>query len=441
MTNNAKIPSAIEAPTTQEDANSPLGWRILVIVGGAVALIPLHPVLYAWATLGCIIVPLTWVLTARQHKKMMAAAGCTTRQEWKAFVSQLPTKKQLLKSQPPSPQPIAKASRPDQLSKRKKSARFVSPARPELHYPHYRLLTVSNYANYEIVGEDYRESSVIAALGGLEPNIEKTLDDVLTFLIPEPENPYGHGNAVMVWMNGHHIGYLSNDDAERFCPVLNDIISAGYLPVTSGRLWGVSRYTYERKLRHHLYARVALNEPEQLVPTNDPPVGAYSLLPWGSAIQVTKEADHLAELTNHLHGPDSYAIATLRPAIRKLKNGTEREYVTVHLDGDEIGELTPTMSERVLPTIRHLLDLELKAAAWARVKGSALAIEVTLHAAKAHEIPDSWLSEIPVTIPPLRTQSQFVAGEEIVLDATATSNDQSAEAYSIVRQREQDWDF
>lgn len=434
----------IQVPKTQDDANAPSGWRILVVVGGVLSAFVLLPTLpYLWVIVGAILVPIVWVKTGRTRKAMMAAANCSSKEEWNAFVNTLPTKKQLKTShhntgyhQGSALAAVAYAEEnpaPSRAQRRTTSTSFTSPPRPELRYPKYPMLA-PKYATLEVVGEAYREKSVIAALGGLTPGVERTVEDAVTFLIHEPENPYGAGHAVMVWMNGHHVGYLASEEAARYMPYIKRISDAGYLPTTAGRIWGVSRYDWEGKLKHHLYARVALNDPEQLTPTNNPPTNDYSFLPWGNAIQVTKESDHLAELTEHLQGSDSYAIATLREASRTLKNGNVREYVTVHLDGDEIGELTPNMSEKMLPSIRHLHDLGYEAAAWARVKGSSLAIEVTLQVAKAHEVPESWLADIPVTVPSLNPIARRSSSKSDSFEDTASAD-------SGQQDREKNWDF
>lgn len=410
----ANSPSTI--PTTQDDANSATGMRAVVIIGGLVSAFFLLPTVpWAWVIIGAILVPWVWIVTGHNRKAMMSASGCESKEEWNAFVNKLPTKKELKKQSShlaavpgtalaaihhAEQRPVsAKPSR--QSSKQPGQPRMYIPGpRSELQYPEYKVLA-GTYANYEVVGEAFREQSVISALGGLTPETEKTLENVITHLIPEPENPFGKGHAVMVWMNGHHVGYLSNEDASRYFGPLNRIVRAGYLPTTTGRLWGVSRRNYDGELRHHLYARFAIHEPDQLFPSNDPPEGGYSLLPWGPAIQVTKESEHLAELTKHLHGPESYAIATLRSATRTLKSGAVREYITVHLDAEKIGELSAVSSEKILPVVKHLNGLGYETAAWSRVKGTPLAVEVSLYVLKAHEIPPEWFSSIPVTVPSL----------------------------------------
>lgn len=422
----------VPAPPTKDAANAPLGLRGLVVFGGLLSAIFLLPTVpWLWLGCGAVLVPIVWIKSGKKIKAMMTASGCTTKAEWKAFVATLPTEKELKKlhiaHQTGSIRTLVQPSTPATTTYTQSHRNAApKPKRYELNLPQYKLLAGS-FANYEVVGEHYREKAVIRALGGLVLDVEKTVDDVDTHLIPEPENPYGDGHAVMVWMNGEHVGYLEKTESARFFPVLDKIVQAGYLPTTTGRLWGVQRTNYDGSKNNHLYARVALNEPELLVPTNEPPAENYSMLPWGTAIQVTKESDHLPELLEHLHGPDSYAYATLHQSSRTLKNGSVREYVTVCIDGAEIGELTPLMSEKIIPTVRHLNEIELVATTWARVKGSPLAIEVTLQITKAHEIPHDWFTEVPVTVPALSVHRN---------GSMSTYNaDDSQES------REKNWDF
>lgn len=427
--------NSVGIPTTQDEASSYTIGRGLVILGGIVSSFVLLPTVpYVWVAIGAILVPIVWIKTGRTKSAKMIASGCTTKSEWTAFVASLPKNdKAKLAARAEQQRYADNAEASKQLSRQQaESSRLAAVeqrTRAQIsERPKYPLRFANRSANIEVVGEAYYEASVIAALGGLRLDEEKTVDDVETFLIPEPDNPYGAGQAVMVWMNGYHVGYLSSEDAARFNPVLARIFLAGYIPETIGRIWGVTRQDYGAAsgVRHHLYARVALSGPEQLLPTNDPPKENYSLLPHGSAIQVSKEADYMAELTEHLHGPDSYAIATLQLTSRMLKNGTTRENVTVYIDGDQIGELTPATSEKLAPAIRHLDDCGYATATWARVKGSPVAIEVTLYAAKAHEIPVEWFSSLPVTVPTLGNGSRS--------RQNGTQADQNI-------QREANWDF
>lgn len=381
---------AISAPQTQDEANLPYGYRLLVIIGGFLGLFAIAPQSFAaWILTGIVLVPLTWIKTGKRIKQMMLLSGCSTKQEWKTYVATLPKNKKAN---------IQKAQKPPR-STRVNNATTAPTFPAALNMPPYRLAVPDSFANFDVVGEAWREESVLMALGGLAIEEEKTVEDIVTFLVPEPTNPYDR-NAVMVWMNGYHVGYLDKDNAKTFQPVLNKIVAAGYCPSTSGRLWGAARVN-GGQLRYHLYARVALTDPARLVPSNNPPRVPYSLIPWGAGVQVTKESDHLAELYEHLNGADSLAIATLHPAQHTLKSGIVRTYVDVRISNAKVGQLTPAMSEKFLPTIQHLNNLQLEAAVWARVKGSALAIEVVLQALKAHEIPAEWLSQIPLTTPVL----------------------------------------
>lgn len=430
-------------PQTYDEATSYLGWRALVIFGGILGLIFLAPTSFlAWFLIGLVLVPLVWILTGRRKRAMMRASGSTSPEEWKAFLKTLPKRGKSATTthaaqvgpatrrgpafhspQTKSPRSTAKSSRTAIAPKKTPSNRP-----PTLDFPEYPLIVSSSYANYEVVGESWREKDVIKALGGLSVGQERTIEDVVTYLVPEPDNPHDP-HAVMVWMNGKHVGYLSKEDAKRFAPVLQRVTSQGLLPTTSGRLWGSAQPGYDgkQKTRYHLYARVALNEPAQLVPTNNPPSAPYSILPWGPAVQVTKEDQYLPELTEHLKGEESFAFATIEANEKLQKNGAVKRYVSVLIGGEVIGELTPMMSEKFLPTIDHLSAQGLKAATIAKVKGSLLAIEVTLQASKAHELPNTWLHGPPVTRAALHTDG--------------TTNRQSPSLEQQNASRERNWDF
>lgn len=423
--------SKVKIPQTKEEARSYQGPRYLVIIGGLLGLVtlfPTHP--WHWLGIGAVLVPWVFIQTEISHRKMKKAVGMETKEEWRAYVDTLPSAKQIKERQTRTTRhsqtqakSIVQHAAPQQL------ATYAAPTNPpELSLPPYRLIGAGKYANYEVVGEAYRPKQLSHALGGVQVDVEKILEDVPSFLIPEPQNPHDRC-AVMVWMNGYHVGYLERADAKRFQPILKRIIDTGHLPETTGRLWGVARRSWDgTDIREHYAARVALNEPELLLPSNDPPRVPYSLLPWGGAIQVTKEADFLPELTEHLQGPESYAIATLELQVRMLRNGNEREFLTVHIDGDQIGELTPLSSERLIPLVKHLRDQDLATAVWALVKGSPVAIEVTLRTPKAHEIDHAWFDNLPLTTPAIHRLSE------------STSDLNSAEV-AKVKAREENWDF
>ncbi len=61
-----------------------------------------------------------------------------------------------------------------------------------------------------IVGESHYRDEFVALLG--PPKVRGEDHDCTADLICEPDNPYDH-NAVAVWIEGHRVGFLSEDSA------------------------------------------------------------------------------------------------------------------------------------------------------------------------------------------------------------------------------------
>ncbi|WEG10393.1 hypothetical protein PU630_07550 [Microbacterium horticulturae] len=272
----------------------------------------------------------------------------------------------------------------------------------------YRLLG-GKYPSTEVEGEFARTDAIVKAVGRRPTRDEEIiLEDVSAYLIPEPTNRYD-ANAVMVVLNNQHVGYLSRDDAAIYQPILTSIVDAGFAPEVKARIWIVAREQWEdrRKLKIHANVRVALDAPHLIVPLNEPPAAPHSILPAGRALQLTGEENHLDVLTDYVnHEGDGYALGTL--TIAPAARAGAKASVEASIDGHVIGKLTAASSEHFIPTIRHLAMQGMAAAAWLRVKGSQISVQVTVQAAKAHEIPETWF-EAPQTIPSLHgeaTQSE-----------------------------------
>lgn len=147
---------------------------------------------------------------------------------------------------------------------------------------------------------------------------------------------------------------------------------------------------------------MALPEPEPIPPLNQGPAGITTLVPWGSAIQVLKEENHFDVLFSHVP-PEGVGLllVSLHRAIRILKNGVERPFVEVRLDGERVGELSSVTSAHLLPLLEHTEDVGETALAYGRITGSARAAQLVLHAVKATEISNNWLSDGPLPAPKL----------------------------------------
>ncbi|WP_312180835.1 HIRAN domain-containing protein [Arthrobacter sp.] len=271
----------------------------------------------------------------------------------------------------------------------------------------YLLLGADGYPNTEVAGEFARMDAIHKAIGR-KPKKDEEIErsDLIAALVPEPTNPHDK-NAVMVQINDQHVGYLEKEVAAVYVSAIRDVWDSGHVAATGARIWASARESWDssRKLKYVARVSIALNEPHLVLPMNEPPAGAYSILPWGSALQVTGEEQHqdvLADFTTNVG--DGIALGTLAV----IEGGTARApktLIEIRLDGERVGQLTPASSQHFVPTVRHLESQGQDAAAWIRVKGSAIAAQATVQAAKAHELPTDWFAE-PNTIPALRRSTR-----------------------------------
>jgi hypothetical protein len=72
-----------------------------------------------------------------------------------------------------------------------------------------------------VVGESYRQEALWTLVGGTRQ--EGVRVECVAQLIPEPENPYDR-NAIAVFIEGEHVGYLSRSDAAAYLGGLTHLI-------------------------------------------------------------------------------------------------------------------------------------------------------------------------------------------------------------------------
>lgn len=264
----------------------------------------------------------------------------------------------------------------------------------------YQLAFSGSHPNVEVAGEAFREAEITRAIGrspGVDEEIEVT---VTAHLVPEPDNPHDK-NAISVRINGEVVGYIERDQTRQYKNAVHRIAASGCVASTTARVWVVRRLHNQDGTRFYSRITVALPAEGIALPENDPPTTAYSILPWGSAVQVSGEEEHFDVLKRYV--PKSgigLVLLTLHRAEKLLKSGASRELAEVRVDGRRIGELSPATSKHFLPIIDHV-DSGLSVAAWGRIKGSALTAEVTVQGAKASELSDEWLRGEAVTVPQL----------------------------------------
>ena len=254
------------------------------------------------------------------------------------------------------------------------------------------------YAGIEVVGESRYETPIRNLLGRDLKEDGKEIQ-ARAELVPEPHNRHDR-NAIGVWVGGGQVGYLGREDAVRYARVLSRLVESGWSPQVTARVWGAEWDDYDdRKKVFRGSVRLDLGEPHMLVPANMPPSGEHRLLPVGGAIQVTGEERHLDTLAPWLRPEgECWVHVTLHEVVEHLAR-TSREVIEVRIEGERIGQLTPKMSGDLLPAVRHVAEQNCLTAARAIVKGNRIKTEVVLYVARAHELPESWLSDVKPSAP------------------------------------------
>lgn len=251
-------------------------------------------------------------------------------------------------------------------------------------------ISAAGEPSLDLVGENWRESAVVEAIGGM-PQRDVERERYLTGeLVLEPDNPHDR-MAVSLRINDRVVGYLPSELAVFYAPVLAEIVRANVVPTVRTRIWAVTRFSRQRS-RDELKSaiRVALLSPDNVTPVNTPPNEPHAIIPAGRSIQVTGEESHLAELQRY---PSGSALLVTLHRIEVVKPRTTSQVIEVRLDGIRVGQLTPATSESIFPLLDEAEGRGRLLAAWATLQSSHLAAELTLKVVKAEAVPTEWPSE------------------------------------------------
>lgn len=259
-----------------------------------------------------------------------------------------------------------------------------------------------DWCNYDIVGEKSYGANIERLLpdGWARDGVEvrRTFE-----LIPEPNNPNDRW-AISVRADGLTVGYLCGEDCWGWANVIRRVVASGMVPVVPGRIYAYEATNWdmwdaENDPPKELAARVQLKlgEPTGALPMNNPPNVPYTLIPRSSIVQVTKEGEHSDALLKFVPATGCGALfVTLHESTGRAASA--KPVVEVRIDDERIGQLTPQMSQRFLPMIRHLEARGLVTTCWGDVKGSAVAAEVRIDGIKANEADAVVLEGHPVTL-------------------------------------------
>lgn len=217
-------------------------------------------------------------------------------------------------------------------------------------------------------------------------------------LVPEPFGQRGEW-AISVRHTGRTIGYVGDADAPAWAGVVRRVITSGCIPTTGARI-ALSGYGGAGIADLWASIYIALSDPDQALPLNDPPSVPYTLLPKSSFVQVTKEEQYYAALLKFVpargRGAHFLTLHERPPASPKSK-----PLVEVRINNECVGQLTPQMSLRYLPMIRRLAERRLLTVSRGDIVGSAVAAEVRINGMKANEVDNDFLDVGIVQIPML----------------------------------------
>ena len=204
-------------------------------------------------------------------------------------------------------------------------------------------------------------------------------------LVPDPDNPYGDGHAVAIYVLGRHVGYVPHGLSTEYFPPVAAMTSQGAAVTVDARIWASSNHRDTRFL-----ARVSLmvaRASEFIPPSTMPDVSNVVLLPVGNALQVTGEEEHLAFLSPYV----GQTVAVTRHTVVVTKAGQQSTRVEVQLERNAIGRLTPATSAKVGPLVEQVEHGGGLPVARAVVRGNSLKADVTIYVARAGEVDQNWL--------------------------------------------------
>ncbi|BBX34852.1 DUF2510 domain-containing protein [Mycolicibacterium mageritense] len=262
------------------------------------------------------------------------------------------------------------------------------------------------WCDYDIVGEKSYGAAIYELLpsdwspSGTE--VRRTFE-----LIPEPHNPHDPW-AISVRADGRTVGYLPREDCRQWANVVRRVIASGYVPVVPGRVYAFDAVDWDNwdgdgdpPKEFAAKIQLKLGEPHTALPINDPPSGAYTLIPRSTIVQVTKEEDHSDALLRFVPASGYGMLFVTLHESASGRGSSGKSIVEVRIDDERIGQLTPQMSQRFLPMIRHLQSRGLLTACWGDITGSTVAAEVRIDGVKANEADAAVLDGEAVTVPKL----------------------------------------
>ncbi len=258
-------------------------------------------------------------------------------------------------------------------------------------------------SSQSIVGESFHEADFkrLAAEHGHKtiPDYGIELTETRAALVSEPDNPYDP-NAVAVWIDGRYpVGHLPRHLATEYSSRLERLERGTYLQVPA-RVWIGPKSEWDERTGAEVRrvmgsVTVRLPDPDGIVPYNDLPQEPHVVLPWGRAVQITGEAQHMDVLrTFALGSAPRHVAATLHVIEEPRRTGDPARVIEVRLDGERVGVMSKAISEQIHDLVTYVAGTGKTPVARAIVKGSDLRADVAVNVARTSDVPQKWLDSV-----------------------------------------------
>lgn len=246
-------------------------------------------------------------------------------------------------------------------------------------------------AAFKAIAADYGHRSV--------PEYGIEITEARAAIVRDPENAYD-SNAVAVWIDGRHlVGHLPRDVAALYAPRLEGLDRGTYLHVPA-RVWIGQSFDWDERSGSEATGirgsvTVRLPEPDGVAAFNDVPDESYAVLPWGRAVQITGEENHMDVLRTFALGTaPRHVAATLHVIEEPRRTGDPARVIEVRLDGGRVGVMSKAISDQIADLVTYVADNGRTPVARAIIKGSDLRAEVVVHVARTSEVPQRWLDSV-----------------------------------------------
>ena len=242
-----------------------------------------------------------------------------------------------------------------------------------------------------VAGESFHGPALAALFKrrGLSLGDGAELPDATAHLAIDPKNPYDP-NAVAVWIDEQHVGFLPQFAAAIYSRALTELAEENCHLTVSARVWA-SLGWQDESVRGSV--SIWLPPVAGVQPFNAFPEEPYLVIPAAKGtIQVIGEERHMEWLSRYVADQPRYLVVSLHLVPAEVgPRSTGYEEVEVRLDGRRVGSLSRQMSAEVGQLVSHAREVGKLPVCRAVLRGSPLRAELTLHVAKSSQVTSRWL--------------------------------------------------